>query len=177
MALGNRTQQQEAIIVRIDQVDVPNQIAHAFDKTDSPMQVAFRLQAGGIEHIPSQGEKWTAMKLGHTWHLDRMLDSLDEHLWEVANLQPGDTTLTGARIYINHGLFGPTVVETFHSDPTPFTVLALAFAPVGAGQTQVFVNGLLAQESLWTLSDKTITFVPTMGYGYVNVQYQTSAAL
>lgn len=176
MAGANRTQQQEHIVVKIDQVDLANRQAHVTDKTDSPFVVSFRSAPGGVFHVPTQGEKWTAKRLGATWHLDQRLDSLDEHTWAVANMGDGDTRIEGTRVFVNHRPFGPTIVETFLSDPAAFTAVTLAHTPTGAGQVSVYLNGLLAQESLWTLSGKTITFIPAMAAGYVNVEYQTDEA-
>lgn len=181
MATANRMQQQELIVVKIDQVDLANRQAHVTDKTDSPFIVSFRSTPGGIFHVPAQGEKWTAKRLGATWHLDQRLDSLDEHTWAVANMGAGDTRISSAGtlhlrtdvVEINDRSFGATVTDYFYSASLGFTSVTLGGTPVSAETVQVFLNGVLVPLRIWTLSGRTLTFSTTMGAGDLTIYYQT----
>lgn len=181
MALSNRAAQQEYIVVKIEQVDLANRIAHVRDKTNSPLLVSFREAPGGILHVPAQDQKWTAKRLGATWHLEAKLDSLSDARWAADNMQSGDTRITSdgtvhvltEGMEINQRAFGATVRDFFYSASAGFTSVTLSGTPVSADTVQVHLNGQFVPHTVWTLSGRTITFNTTMAAGNLTVHYQT----
>lgn len=91
------------IVVRIDEVDTTNRIAHCVDKTNSTIQVSFRSTGAGTFAIPNQGERWLIRKIGSIWYLDHRLDSTDNHTTVTKFMQPGDTRVSsgdGGRVFV-----------------------------------------------------------------------------
>lgn len=89
------------IVVTIDEVDLANRLVHALDKTNSTFQCTFREGTPGWFYIPQTSEQWTAILIGKTWHLDKLLDTPDQQTWAAANLQPGDVRISGNNFYFN----------------------------------------------------------------------------
>ena len=176
----------QQIVVLIQQVDIPNRIAHVTDKTGAPIQVSWRQSPAGALHIPSAGEKWVASRIGGTlggiWNLDSKLDSMDDHQWVKDNMQPGDTRLSAAgtlhmttnQAMMNGRGIAPTLRDQFDSD-TAFTVITLNSLVSTEESIHILLNGLTCSSSLWVFdaNDNTITFIPDMASGQMVVYYQS----
>ncbi|MBU6232351.1 hypothetical protein KGP36_06990 [Patescibacteria group bacterium] len=86
-------------IVKIDEVDLSNRLAHCKDKTNSNFQCSFRTTGAGTFYVPNQGEKWLAKKIGNIWYLEAKLDTTDQHTWITANMVPGDVRIDGNHLF------------------------------------------------------------------------------
>lgn len=180
MAPRNQITGLEYIVVKIAQVDITNRIAHCTDKTGAPIQVVFRLAAGGILHVPAPDEKWSAKKLGHTWHLAEKQDTLPEHQWVVDNMQPGDTRISGETLHVlsegfefNGQPIGATTYSVFTADGS-LTSFALAATPVDIHTIQAFIGGVLIDPRTIRLSGATVSFLTAPAAGTLVIYYQRS---
>lgn len=169
----------QKIGVTIDDVDLPNRIAHARDKTNVVIQVSFRDSPGGILHIPKQGERWVITRLGHgPWYLDTKLDSQDEHSHVKESMNPGDTRLSADSMHIlnnsaymnNRGL-GTTVKDNFYSS-SPWTAATLSSDPATQESIHPMLNGILITPDLYKVVGRSITFNHTMAIGSLVITYQ-----
>lgn len=169
------------IVVRIENVDMVNRSVHCFEKTKGKIDVSFRdIPGGGLLRIPTQGERWTAIRFGHIWRLTGRLSSHEEQLEISALLQPGDSQLsTPGTLYLDvlglvfNGRHIGTVVHDTYNQPGPFTIVTLSQTPAEIGTVMPYLNGLLCQQELWSLHGRTLTFGAPMGFGNLVVYYQS----
>lgn len=165
------------IVVLIDEVDIEKRMAWGIDKTNAKIPCSMTETIGGIWRIPNQGEFWTVERKGYIWYIDKKIDSSEEHTSAIDTLAPGDVRISGtnedSNIFITgniahngHPLETNLEAQTFNSD-NPFTEVTLSQIPIGA--VLVYLNGLLVDPSLWTITNKVITFTDPMGAGQVTV--------
>lgn len=170
----------EYLVMEINDVDMTNRSVFARDKTGALVQVSFRSQTG-MTQIPAQGELWTCVRRGYTWHLENKLDSKDDHSI-LSSMAPGDARLASAgamqvqtqSMYVNSRPIGATVLDHF-SQSTPFSSVTLTTTPSGTETIQPSLNGVLLSPDLWSydVNSRVLLFYAPLGYGNLLVRYET----
>lgn len=170
---------QNVAVVLIDDVDLPNRIVHARDKTNVLFQISFRATEAGILRVPEPGEKWTAVRIGWQWYLDKKLTNTPEQTWINENMGVGDSLIDANTLYATVSSFilsglplGASVYDALTTDGTTASY-TLHRQPVAAETIQAFINGLLIDPRLYSLSGSTITFQDVPHAGTLIVYYQT----
>jgi len=170
---------QDTIRVIIDDVDIPNGVAHARDQTAAIIQVRFNEQPGGTMLVPEAGQTWTVVRRGYTWYLDRRVDLSDLSGLEVGDLKieaSKSLIIEGTSGAINNNPFGATIHDHYYSPTTGWGSVILSRDPVGLITIRPYLNGLEVMPNLWTYDQATrvLTFYTTIGeVGNLVVVYQT----
>jgi hypothetical protein len=162
----------EYIAVVIEDVDVPNRLVHAIDRTGSLIQISFRDQPGGIFYVPVQGEKWIAVRKGPVWQLESQMEESDASL----ALKPGDMMIKGQSLSALGGNIAQDYTDHVLLDGG-YAAAVLTYAPLSAASIQIYLNGLLLVPDLWAFDapTKTVTFDLTFGeIGSLLVRYETA---
>jgi len=172
----------EYLAITIEDVDMENRLVHATDRTDSIIQISYRDHPGGVAVVPAQGQRWIAVRLGHTWFLDKQMDS-EEEQDVMAGYQPGDMRIStpgiiriyGDELTFNDGpVGGAPTTEEFERPADGFDTQLLAGTPAQPEGMQVYLNGLQLPDESWEFDEgtNTITFSPEVGEaGYLRVVY------
>ena len=88
--------------VTIDDVDIPNLLAHVIDKTGGRFKVSFR-DSGGFTRIPKARETWIVERNRNAsmdWYLKERRHNNDEYTRMAAETQQGDTRIEGDRVQL-----------------------------------------------------------------------------
>lgn len=116
----NRLSTIQRVVIRIDEVDIPNRAVHGYDKTNVLIVATFRETANGILYVPAQKERWIAERQGQgQWRLVTRLDSADQQAYVESTLGPGDMRIAAENIYFTgtvHGVGGGTVTSVTAGD-------------------------------------------------------------
>ncbi len=182
MAKSTLVPDTEYMLVQIEEVDVPNRIAHVRDKTGILIQVGFNYQYGGLTFIPAMGEVWRACRYGFKWYLEDRVDS-EEDFNQASTMQPGDARISAnglgiraTNTYLNFRPLGATVVDVFHlAPPTGHLAVTLTHSAVSSEVVHPTLNGLIVPPAVWNYNseNRTVSFLHEMGYGYLQVTYET----
>lgn len=148
----NRQSTIQRVVLRIDEVDIPNRAVHGYDKTNVLVIATFRETPNGILYIPAQNERWVAERQGQGhWRLVTRLDSADQQAYVESTLAPGDMRIAAENVYFTgtvHGAGGGGGSVT----------------SVTAGDASIVIGGTSAAPTVETADLSTISLLhPAVG--------------
>lgn len=172
------------LMLKIDDVDLPNKSAHCITNQGSKVVATFRASSAAFQ-IPMQGERWRAERVGYQWHLLTRWDEPTESTLKYS-LQPGDVHMrvpgnlhTDANLIVTPaGPIGAAVRENIHPDGSN-TSYVLSGSPVNDETVMIYKNGVyLHPGSDYNSSGPIIFFSATpLTTDKITVHYQRGNGL
>lgn len=188
MAISKQSHPVERRTVTIDDVEIPNMLAHVKDKTGGRWKVSFR-DSGGHTIIPKAGETWIVERnrnVSMDWYLKQRRHNNDEYTRMIAETAQGDHRIESNRVQLRTTEID---VQNPNSDnPTDLTMqagtISLELTAISLGNASPVPLGATRRERMvtagattsWTLANTPVdiqtimlfdngTLVDPNGYG------------